>query len=130
MMIFRWILAALLLVVTGASIAAEPRATEGVVAQIQLVDVSALADETFLILSLDDERHFLLPETTQLPAAPGVLVAIDYLPAAGEGDLPEACRIKVLGLPITIDGEEVLQRASRPFEVYRNPRAECGRLAD
>jgi hypothetical protein len=125
MMVHRCLLTGMLALVLTPLALGEIRHAEGVVDQVQLLDASAVADESFLILSLVDEHHFLLPEATQLPASPGVLVAVDYLPPEAEGDLPQACRVRVLGMPISIDGEEVLQRASRPFEVYRNSRAEC-----
>jgi hypothetical protein len=125
MMLHRCVLSCLLALGLCTSASAQLREIEGVVDRVQRLDASAVADESFLILSLVGERHFLLPEESHLPAAPGVLVAVDYLQPEQDGDLPQACRVQVLGMPITVDGEEVLQRASRPFEVYRNPRAEC-----
>lgn len=125
MSLHRFALAGLLALGLSSPALAQLSELEGVVEQVQLLDASAVADETFLILSLAGEHHFLLPEASQLPAAPGVLVAVEYLAPDADGDLPEACRVRVLGMPIHRDGEEVLQRASRPFEIYRNPRADC-----
>ncbi|QOC23325.1 hypothetical protein IC757_04030 [Wenzhouxiangella sp. AB-CW3] len=101
--------------------------TEGVVEQVQLFDASAMTDETFLVLSLTDERHFELPGASQLPAGSGVEVVIDYLEPATDDDsaMPQACRVRVLAVPIMVEGEEVMQRARRPFEIYRNPEPDC-----
>lgn len=120
-----WMLAAGL----SAMASAQVRDAEGVVDQVQLLDASAVAEAeaSFLVLSLTDERHFVLPGTTQLAATEGLEVAIDYLEAEADDDgaLPEACRVQVLAVPIQIEGEETMQRASRPFEIYRNPSDAC-----
>lgn len=130
MMMHRIVLSWMLVLGLSTAASAQLRNVEGVVLQVQRVDASAVAEETFLILSLVDEHHFLLPEESHLPAAAGVLVAIDYLEPEQGGDLPRACRVRVLGMPITVDGEEVLQRASRPFEIYRSAAATCRQALD
>ena len=105
--------------------AADIQVTTGAVDNVQLVDASELGGDAFLILALEDARHFQLPDQQQLPAGQGTHLEIRYL-APDEPDLlPEACTVTVLAVPITVDGEEVMQEAARPFEVYRNPRSEC-----
>lgn len=96
----------------------------GRVAEVQLVDVTELNDERFLILSLEQGQSFLLPGATQVAAGRGAQVAVRHLPV-GQGELSEACSIRVLALPIRVEGEEVLQPARRPFEVYSNPDDQC-----
>lgn len=104
---------------------AETRQVEGIVAEVQLVDASALTDDRFLILTLVEGGSFLLPGATRVAAASGVMVAVDYLAPEAPEALPPACRVRVLGLPIEVDGEKVLHEASRPFEVYRNEDDQC-----
>jgi hypothetical protein len=97
----------------------------GVVREVQLIDVSALGESAILILSLEDGTSYLIPGERQIPASAGVEVAVDYLLPA-QDDVPrEACTIRVLGLPIVLEGEEVLHRAQRPFEIYRNDNPDC-----
>lgn len=121
----RFFRALILLLILGLqSAAAESVEIEGLVAEVQLIDVTELNEERLLILSIQDGPSLLLPGATQLAAGRGVQVAVRHLPAP-EGSLPIACDVRVLALPIAVDGEEVMQPARRPFEVYRNSQAEC-----
>lgn len=123
----RFVQAIVLLMAFGLQWAlAETVEIEGLVAEVQLVDVTELSDQRFLILSLEDGQSFLLPEATRLAAGVGVQVAVRHLPASA-GSLPIACAVHVLALPIRIEGEDVMQPARRPFEVYRNSQFECFR---
>jgi hypothetical protein len=98
----------------------------GRVAKVQLIEISGFDDDGLLILSLEEGHGFLIPGQRNLPASSGVEVRVNYFSGEGPEDLPVACRVQVTAVPVDIDGEEILQPASRPFEVYRNPDARCG----
>ncbi len=98
----------------------------GRVAEVQLIDITGLDDDGLLILTLEEGQGFLIPGQRNLPASSGVEVQVDYFSGDDPEDLPVACRVQVTAVPVEIDGEEVLQPANRPFEVYRNPDARCG----
>lgn len=93
---------------------------EGVVARVQHVQVSGLEDAGFLILELESGASYQLLNSRRLAAGAGVKVAVESLPIQSPGDLPVACRVRVLGVPMMVDGEEVLRAAENPFEVYRD----------
>ena len=112
-------------ILISAAAVADLRTATGEVDNVQLVDASSLGGETFLIVNFTDGRSFQLPDERQIAAGQGVRLEIHYL-APDEPDLlPEACSVTVLAIPITVDGEEVLREAARPFEVFSNPRTEC-----
>ncbi len=117
--------AMLMLIAFGALPAADVQVTTGEVDNVQLVDASELGGDAFLVLALADGRHFQLPDQQQLPAGQGTRLEIRYLAPDEPGLLPEACSVTVLAVPLTVDGEEVMQEAARPFEVYRNHREAC-----
>lgn len=94
--------------------------TTGRVASVQLLDVSALGQDSILLLHLAGGRSFQLPGEQRLSAGTGVEVEVRYLPADQASELPVACRIRVLAIPVEREGGEVLQSAERAFEVYRN----------
>jgi hypothetical protein len=124
-MINRCAFIALLSVATAT--AADVQTAVGEVDSVQLVDATSLGGETFLIVVLADGRSFQLPDERQIAAGQGVRLEIRYL-APDEPDLlPEACSATVLAIPIMVDDEEVMREAERPFEVFRNPRPECGK---
>ena len=115
----------MLFAVQALAAAGDDQVTTGQVDSVQLINASEMGGEAFLILSLQDGRHFQLPDQQQLAAGQGTRLEIRYL-APDEPDLlPEACAVRVLAVPISVDGEEVMQEAARPFEVYRNPRSDC-----
>jgi hypothetical protein len=118
-----WIV--LLLLLAAAPVRSELDRIEGVVAEVQLLDVAGLSDERFLILSLVDGGSYLLPGVTRLAAAAGVKVSVRYRSPRVPDELPVACSVTVLGMPILVAGEEVLRPASRPFVVYANEQASC-----
>ncbi|GEM_PF-1582642 len=113
---------ALLLLALSACILADAEEerdwTRGIVEQVQLVVVEGLEDSEFLILELEDGGSFQIPGARQLSAGAGVKVEVESLPVVSPGELPVACRVRVLAVPLEIDGEEVLQEAANPFEVY------------
>jgi hypothetical protein len=97
----------------------------GVVSEVRLVDATAMGGETFLILSLEEGRSFLLAGQSQLPAGQGVKVQVSYQPAAEADQLPSACSVEVVAVPIEVDGEVRLQTAQRPFRVFGSDEANC-----
>ena len=115
----------LLLVSFGIVRADDVQVTTGEVESVQLIDASELGGDSFLILALEDGRNFQLPDQQQLPAGQGTRLEIRYLTPDEPDVLPEACSAMVLAVPLTVDGEEVMQEAARPFEVYRNRREAC-----
>lgn len=123
------IAAALLL--TGAPARAEPPAkTEGQVEQVQLIDASEHGGRSFLLLTLDDGRHFELPGTDHLAAGEGTRVEVDFIPAREVDRVPVACRVTVLAVVLEVDGEQVLQSARNPFAVYTNDASACRPLQE
>lgn len=109
------------------ALAAEMRRAQGRVEQVQLLRTSDLGGEDILLMSLRDGRNFHLPGQRRLPAGSGVEVALGYLPADRPDAIPIACWVRVTAIPIERDGRERLQRAERPFEIYRNtnPEHDC-----
>ncbi len=112
------------LVMAATPQAAEPSRTDGLVAEVQLVDATPLGADAMLLLLLDDGRPFLVPDQRNLAVSSGMEVSVTYLPAA-EGEVPVACQVKVIAVPVIIAGEERLQTAQRPFSVYRNRSEPC-----
>ncbi len=103
----------------------QPHKTEGVVADVQLLDVSPLgAEATMLVLLLEDGRGFLIEGERNLAASSGMQVSLSYVPA-DDGDVAVACQVQVTAVPLLIEGEERLQPAQRPFTVYSNPSESC-----
>ncbi len=125
--ITRSVLIALLWLSITTTTAADMRTVVGEVDRVQLVDASTLGGETFLIVMLADGRSFQFPDERQIAAGRGVRLEIHYLPPEEPDLLPEACSATVLAIPLTVGGEEVMREAERPFEVFRNPRPECGK---
>ncbi len=109
----------------GSLQAAEGSVT-GRVAEVQLIEISGFDDSGLLILALEEGQGFLIPGQRNLPASGGVEVRVDYFSGDDPEDLPVACRVQVTAVPVEIDGEEILQPASRPFEIYRNEDVRCG----
>lgn len=93
---------------------------EGVVQSVQLLDASQLGGGDHLVLVLEDGQGFSLPGQRSLPVGAGVRVAVGHIPAGEGEDMPEACSVRVVAVPIERDGEAVMQEAERPFEIYRN----------
>ncbi len=93
---------------------------EGRVQSVQLLDTSQLGGGDHLVLVLEGERGFRLPGQRSLPVGAGVRVAVTFVPSGEGEDMPEACSVRVVAVPIERDGEAVMQEAERPFEVYRN----------
>ncbi len=97
---------------------------EGVVEQVKRIDTTPLGGGNLLIVALTDGRQFQVRDREQIAAGSGVEVEILARPSADD-ELPRACRVRVLAMPVEIDGEEVRQRAERPFEVYRSDDPAC-----
>lgn len=97
--------------------------TVGEVESVQLLDASQLGGGDHLILVLEDGQGFRLPGQRSLAVGAGVRVSVAYRPSDDAESLPEACRVQVLAVPIERDGEEAMQQAERPFDVYRNEAA-------
>lgn len=108
-------------------LAADLRQASGQVEQVRLLGTSALGADDILLLVLGDGRRFHLPGRERLSAGRGVEVALGYLPASEPDAIPVACWVRVTAVPIERDGRTRLERAERPFEVYRNtsPDHEC-----
>ncbi|MCC5866562.1 MAG: hypothetical protein JJU31_15680 [Wenzhouxiangella sp.] len=117
------------LVILTSPQAAEPPAgparTEGLVAEVQLLDATPLGAEAMLVLVLEDGRAFLIEGQRNLAASKGVKVLIDYRVGESADELSTACRVKVVAVPVEIDGEQFLQQARRPFTIYQNPDSPC-----
>lgn len=99
--------------------------TEGLVAELQLIDASELGADATLILSLEDGRVFTVPGQRNVAASGGMKVRIGYMAGEQAGEIPELCWVEVVAMPITIDGEQRLQPAQRAFTVYRNSAPTC-----
>lgn len=100
--------------------AAGQETLEGEVESVQLLDASQLGGGEQLVLVLEGGQGFHLPGKRSLPVGAGVRVMVVYQ-APGEGKaMPQACSVRVVGVPIERDGGVVMQEAERPFEVYRN----------
>lgn len=95
----------------------------GVVETVQLLDATQLGGGDHLVLVFNNGQGFRLPGQRSLAVGPGVRVSVDHLSPEEAEDLPEACSVRVVAVPIERDGEEVMQEAERPFEVYRNESA-------
>ncbi|MFU8832645.1 MAG: hypothetical protein ACNA7J_10885 [Wenzhouxiangella sp.] len=108
-----------------AAASSEINSRTGIISEVQLVDATPLGEGAFLILSLEDGSSYLVPDQRQIAGSAGVKVAIRYLPPGQDDELGQACTVHVLGLPIVLDGEEVLHRAQRPFEIYSNDNPDC-----
>ena len=119
------VLAIAVLVALAFPASAELAKRQGLIDEVKLIDIASLEGDSLLIMTLEDGGGFLIPGRRNLAAGPGMQVAVDYLPGDEDGDLPMACRIRVLAVPLTVEGEEILQPASRPFKVYRNPDGRC-----
>ncbi len=124
-MFYRIVLVCMLAAGLTGMASAQVQEAEGIVDKVQLIDASELGGDSFLILRLEDDRNFQLPDQQQLPAGQGTRVAIRYLVPDEPDLLPEACSVTVLAVPIGADGEEVMQEAARPFQVYRNSNEAC-----
>lgn len=120
-----WTLVAAALLACAGVRAESPRMAEGRVEQVQLIDASEHGGRSFLLLSLDDDRHFELPGADHLAAGEGARVEVEFLDAGDDDRVPVACRVTVLAVPLEVDGEEVMQSARNPFTVYRSERSEC-----
>lgn len=116
---------ALLLVLAGPAPAAELETAVGTVAQLSRIDTLGAEAEPLLLMQWTDGRVFAFPGIEHLAAGSGVEVQIDYLPADDPGQVPEACAVRLLGLPLVIDGEEVMQPARRPVSIFVSDSAAC-----
>lgn len=96
----------------------------GEVESVQLVDASQLGGGDQLVLVLQEGQGFRLPGQRSLAVGAGVRVSVTYRSSVEGGEMPEACSVRVLAVPIEHEGETVMQEAERPFEVYRNESAE------
>jgi hypothetical protein len=105
--------------------AAAVQTVEGTVSEVQLIDTAGLDGPGFLILSLVEGGSYLLPDQQRVGAGRGVRVEVRFLPPDEPGDLPHACSIRVLALPVVVDGQEQLQYAQRPFSVFENADPAC-----
>lgn len=96
----------------------------GEVESVQLLDASQLGGGEHLVLVLKDGQGFRLPGRRSLAVGPGVRVSVTYLSPRQDGDLPEACNVRVLAVPVERDGEVTMQESERPFRVYQNESAD------
>jgi len=106
-------------------VAAELETVSGTVEQLTRVEMRGAAAEPLLLLQLVDGSLFAFPGMAHLPAGSGVAVEIDYLPSDDPGRIPEACAVRLLGLPIIVDGEERIQAARRPVTIFTSDSAAC-----
>ena len=117
----RW--ATLVLLALAASPrAAEPAVTIGEVESVQSLDASQLGGGDYRVLVLDDGRGFRLPGRGKIAVGSGVRVEVEYLPREGGGEMPRACAVRVLAVPL----DDGMREAARPFEVYRNESSQSG----
>lgn len=117
-------LALVLLLVAGVALAGV-KTDQGIVASVQLIDSSQLGGGNALIMTFEDGSSYRFPGAERLAAGAGVHLELRYLPAEEVDVPPQACRATVLAIPIERDGEEMLQEAERPFEIYRNSESAC-----
>ncbi len=114
------LLAGMALTLPAVGVAEDTRTTRGQVEQVQRVQVEGFESE-FLILELDDGSAFQLPDADAISAGQGVKVEVEALPVTSPGELPVACRVRVLAVPLEREGEDYMQEAANPFEVYHDP---------
>ena len=115
----------ILLVLSVLGVAAELETASGTVGQLTRVDALGAEAEPLLLMQWTDGRMFVFPGIEHLAAGSGVEVEIDYLPSEDPGRVPEACAARLIGLPVMIDGEEVMQPARRPVSIFVSDSAAC-----
>ncbi len=118
-------LLALSLATSALVLAAKLETAQGTVGQLTRVDTLGAEAEPLLLMQLVDGRVFAFPGIEHLPAGGGVEVEIDYLPVEDLGQVPEACAARLLGVPITVDGEERVQAARRPVPIFTSSSDAC-----
>ncbi|MGY6554082.1 MAG: hypothetical protein ACXIUM_06130 [Wenzhouxiangella sp.] len=101
------------------------KTASGTVAQLTRVDTLGAEADALLLMQWTDGRVFAFPGIEHLPAGSGVEVEIDYLPSDDPGRVPVACAARLLGLPVMMDGEEVMQPARRPVPIFSSDSAAC-----
>ncbi len=115
----------MLLGATVPAYAAELETASGTVEQLTRVDTLGAEADPLLLMQFTDGRHFFFPGIEHLPAGGGVKVEVDYLPTDDDGEIPEACGARLLGVPIEVDGEEQIQTARRPVTIFASESEDC-----
>ena len=121
----RRVIAVLLLFALLPLAAAELESASGTVEQVARVETIGAESEPLLLVQLLGGGVFAFPGIEHLPAGSGVELEIDYLPSDDPGRVPEACAARLIGLPVMMDGEEVMQPARRPVSIFVSDSAAC-----
>ncbi len=114
----------LLALLPAPTVAAERAEREAEVAGLTRVAISG-SEIQLLVLAFDDGGGVSIPDREQLPVSAGMRVRVDAVTTGVAGELPVACRIEVLAVPVDTEAGQALQWAARPFEVYVSSAAAC-----
>lgn len=121
----RWICSGLLAALLPMATFAELESTSGTVEQVTRVATVGAESEPLLLVHLVEGGVFAFPGIDHLPAGSGVELEIDYQVTDDPGRVPEACAARLLGLPLMIDGEEVMQSVRRPISIFVSDSEAC-----
>lgn len=121
----RSLFAGLLVALLPLAAVAELESTSGIVEQVTRVEAIGAEAEPLLLVQLVEGSVFAFPGIEHLPAGSGVKVEIDYRVPDDPGRVPQACAARLLGLPVMIDGEEVMQPARRPVSIFVSDSEDC-----
>lgn len=118
-------LLAVLAMLPGSGLAAPLETSSGTVELLTRVETRGAEAEPLLLVRLVDGSVFAFPGLEHLPAGRGVEVEIDYRPSDDPGRVPEACAARLLGVPISVDGKDLIQPARRPVLIFESESPGC-----